>query len=341
MLVIAMSVGALAGCSKSSRKSDKKNNSNSEESFFDVVSSVADYTNEGTLEFELSGSIQGVDASGKIIINYNEDAVGFGCSINASGMNIELDNVAIVTKDSMYMNVKQVLNSPLMTLLAKQTDMSQISSFLGLMPEWFKIEYSDLSQFIKDGSGDIVESVESMMSNLGKLDLSFLDKFAGDLNDSYDELITKDGDYYVLEISNKNSAYKFTKATANFLEKSGVEFFKAAINKLPSDVLKLLFESGEAVVEEKVEELVEKMIEEIKAVKEEDVEFDNGKLKIGAGKKGDTVMFKIAVDINEGGKKISGSYGISLTHNTQAIEIPDSATSVSDILALLNNFKEN
>lgn len=330
--VTVLGVATLAGCTQKSSKAS---------SMFGVMSDACElekYT------YEITSSAKGVDSDEKMDISIfgecDGTAMTMGMKFNIEGEEYNLEDLFILTEDTVWINVDTVCTFA-EEMIGESYDLTEY----GIDKDWISIE------------------CENNFADM-KVDDDIYDA----LDKAYDDLITEKDGKFVMEISDEESFQDFIDATTNLIEDNGDKWaedmaeayssvdFEKIVKDMIYDVIvniNTTLDAGltdddiDAYVEEAmaevgfsemeidaadIQEMFDEMLTELEASKE--AELGESEMKVTAYQEKDSYVTKAEFVSYEDGEEIEIETSIVITKdNSVKVELPtENSMTLSDAI---------
>lgn len=334
LLLAVMALSVITGCTKKSSGAN---------SLFGVTKEAmkvtkADYST--TVSIDTAGN--SLDVSAKFFGTTDGNATSLSVEVKFGAMTYKLNDILVFTKDTLYFNVRNVIDQFSMYLNMMGIDEAALKE-LGLDSNWVKLEFE--STFEKD--------------------TSLIEMLCDDLDTAYESLVTNENGVYTLSIDSKEEIENFTDLTRKLIEANSSKWaeayagyiskidLNAMTDSITKDLLKALEEadiglSAEDIEEKKnelnehfnvdvdnitkedIKEALDKMAENI--VVDEDMDYDTTLVISGGYAEGSYTTTIITKE--DDGSSYTVESKVS-PNNKASVTVPDNAKSIKDILVPL------
>lgn len=343
VLIAAMAVMAVAGCSKSS--GSKSAGNKSADTMFGLVKE-AQSLEKKTVEVSAEINTNGVKAS--VTLNGKSDgkATSVGATVTYGGVTVSLDDVIVFTDDVLYINAGSILE--------------QLKPFI-------------------DAAGEKAASVVEALGDLGWVSFEAKGLFATSsydevydiLDKAFDSVIKKAGNKFTISLSSKDDIQAVVDATAKMLKENKDTFVKITTdaydkvdfkdiieNTVDELVDKLASASGKDVSDEDKQTLKDQLMSTIDVsdieVSKEDIESSiddavkkledtkiadedvDGKADVNVYKEDGAYITEMEMDVTEDGKASSATIKSTIKEDSSVkVDVPTDAASLVDIVVNL------
>lgn len=343
-IAAAMAVTAFAGCGKDS--GSKSANNSSANSMFGILRQAQELekkTFETTMEIDADGTMVELTISGASDGNATEVDI----KASASGMTFEFADSLVFTDDILYINAGSI--------------MEQLSPFLSAYITDADDEISYMIQTLQDDLGWIYLEAEGLFSS------SNYDDIYDILDESYADVIEKDGSGYKISLADKEGLEAFLDATVTMLKDNKNTFVnmymdaftkidvESILNDFADELVDKMAElAGQEVTDEEKEALKQEiladadfselevsesevgaMIDQVVAELEgtEVTEDIGGTVNVKVSKDGDSYVTAMDMDVEDDGEQAGASIKSTVTSDSSvSVEIPSDAKSIADVI---------
>ncbi|MDD6233971.1 MAG: hypothetical protein PUB17_02210 [Lachnospiraceae bacterium] len=340
VLIAAMAVMAVAGCSKSS--GSKSAGNKSADTMFGLMKeaqSLEKKTFEASAEINANGTKAAVTLNGKS----DGKATSVGAAVTYGGVSVTLDDVIVFTDDVLYINAGSILE--------------QLKPFI-------------------DAAGEEAASVTEALGDLGWVSFEAKGLFATAsydevydiLDKAFDSVIKKDGSKFTISLSSKDDIQAVVDATAKMLKENKDTFVKIITdaydkadvkdiieNMVNELVDKLAAASGNDVSDEDKQTLKDQLMSSIDTsdveVSKEDIESSiddavkeledteiadedvDGKANVNVYKEDGAYITEMEMDVTEDGEASSATIKSTIKEDSSVkVDVPTDAASLVDIV---------
>lgn len=350
VLIAAMAVMAVAGCSKSS--GSKSAGNKSADTMFGLMKE-AQALEKKTVEVSAEINTNGVKASVTLNGKSNGKATSVGATVTYGGVTFSLDDVIVFTDDVLYINAGLILE--------------QIKPFINT-------------------AGEKAASVVEALGDLGWVSFEAKGLFATSSCDevydifdkAFDSIIKKAGNKFTISLSSKDDIQAVVDATAKMLKENKDTFVKIMTdaydkvdvkdiieNTVDELVDKLASASGKDVSDEDKQTLKDQLMSTIDVsdieVSKEDIESSiddtvkkledtkiadedvDGKADVNVYKEDGAYIAEMEMDVTEDGEASSATIKSTIKEDSSVkVDVPTDAASLVDIIVnLYASYLEN
>ena len=340
VLVAAMAVMAFAGCQKSSGSKSAGSNKSADTMFGLVkeAQSLEKKTYEASIEAETNGTKAAITLSGKA----DGNATSLGATVSYGGVSFTLEDVIVFTDDVLYINAGSILEQLKPFIDAAGDSASAITDSLGDLG-WVSFEAKGL--FTATSYDDIYD---------------ILDK-------AYESIIKKDGDKFVISLSDKDDIQAVVDATAKMLKDNKDTFVKLItdaydkvdvkdiVNNMADELVdQLAAASGKQLTDEEKQSMKDELMSSMDTsdieVSKSDIESSiddavseledttvtedlEGSADVKVYKEDGAYVTEMSIDATDDGDNVKATIKSTIKEDSSVkVDVPSDATSLVDII---------
>lgn len=234
LLMIVMAAFAFGGCSKKNAGG---------KSMFQMAGNAIK-TEKADYSTKITAKISGVTVKGEIYGSIDGNNRSMSAKVSFGGMAFTLENILIMNEDAIYLNVKEI--------------MDQVKSYLSLV---------GISEADVDNMGITMDWLKFEVKGAFKKDTTLTDNYVNDADSAYKDIVTKEGNTYVLDLSTVEKQNKFIKATADMITVNAdkwADAYMQAYNKVDAtEIFENLFDQIKDALKGTNFEITDEMYQEL------------------------------------------------------------------------------